>query len=63
MLLKAGKKVRAVGRHPEKAARLAEMGAELAVGDMQDAAFLGAAFTGAEAVLVMIPGDFQAADG
>jgi uncharacterized protein YbjT (DUF2867 family) len=62
MLLKAGKKVRAVLRHPEKAAQLAELGAELAVGDMHDAAFLGDAFAGADAVLVMIPGDMQAAD-
>ncbi|MBL0175627.1 MAG: NAD(P)H-binding protein [Ignavibacteria bacterium] len=62
MLLKAGKKVRAVVRHPEKAARLAELGAELAVGDMHDAAFLGTAFAGADAVLVMIPGDYLAVD-
>ena len=62
LLLKAGKKVRAVARHPEKAAHLAELGAELAVGDMHDAAFLTAAFTGADAVLAMIPGDFTAVD-
>ena len=62
LLLKAGKKVRAVVRHPEKAAHLVELGAELAVGDLHDAEFLTAAFTGADAILTMIPGDYGAAD-
>lgn len=54
-LLAAGKKVRAVVRNPDKAADLQQKGAELAVGQVDDAAFLTKAFEGAKAAYILIP--------
>jgi uncharacterized protein YbjT (DUF2867 family) len=54
-LLKAGKKVRAVARHREKLADLGKAGAEIAVGDVEDAGFVREALGGAEAAYVLIP--------
>lgn len=55
LLLKAGRKVRVVGRHRESLARLTQSGAEAAVGDIENAAFVRQALTGAEAAYVMVP--------
>lgn len=54
--------VRVVGRHAEALAPLAAAGAEVAVGDPADAAFLERAFTGATAAYTMIPPCYGEAD-
>lgn len=56
-LLRAGEQVRVVGRSAERLAELADAGAEPAVGDATDPAFLSAAFRGADAVYAMLPVD------
>jgi uncharacterized protein YbjT (DUF2867 family) len=56
-LLKAGKKVRAIGRSAERLQRLATQGAEPFVCDLTDRTALAIAFTGAEGVYAMIPPD------
>lgn len=55
LLLASGHRVRVVGRQAGSLAPLAAAGAEVAVGDPGDAAFLERAFTGATAVYTMIP--------
>jgi len=61
-LLKTGEKVRAIGRSADKLKALKDAGAETAIGDASDAAFLTKAFTGAEAVYTLLPPDPQASD-
>ena len=65
LLLAGGQKVQVIGRSIERLAGLAKQGAEPAAGDLGDTVFLTRAFTGADAVFVMIPpnyatGDFRA---
>jgi len=62
MLLARGLKVRVVGREAAKLKAFTAKGAEAAVGDMADKAFLTKAFTGAEAVFAIIPPNFGVAD-
>jgi uncharacterized protein YbjT (DUF2867 family) len=57
-LLDAGEKVRAIGRSADRLQPLAARGAEPAVGDIADAAFLTEAFRGADAAYVMVPPDY-----
>jgi uncharacterized protein YbjT (DUF2867 family) len=61
-LLAAGQPVRALGRSEGKLADLAAKGAEVRAGDVADAAFLTAAFTGADAVYTLLPTDKTAPD-
>lgn len=61
-LLGRGKKVRAIGRDASRLASLTQKGAEAFVADVTDAAALTKAFTGAEAVYVMVPPNIGAAD-
>jgi len=61
-LLKAGAKVRAVGRNPERLESLRSKGAEVFIGDTNDASALARAFAGAKAVYAMIPPDIANAD-
>jgi uncharacterized protein YbjT (DUF2867 family) len=61
-LLKAAKKVRILSRSEEKVKELKAAGAEVMIGDSNDAGFLTKAFTGATAVYTMIPPDWTAAD-
>ena len=61
-LLAEGKKVRGIGRSAERLQRLAQKGAEPFVADVTDSQALTRAFQGAEAVYVMIPPDYSAAD-
>ena len=61
-LLAAGKKIRVIGRSPERLRPHRERGAETAVGDAQDAAFLTSAFLGAESVYAMVPPDLTQSD-
>lgn len=55
LLLAAGHPVRVVGRNADALAPLAKAGAEVAAGDVADAAFLERAFTGARAAYTMTP--------
>jgi uncharacterized protein YbjT (DUF2867 family) len=55
LLLKNGKQVRVVGRSEENLRKLKEKGAEIAVGDMCDAAFFSKTLIGADAVYLLIP--------
>jgi uncharacterized protein YbjT (DUF2867 family) len=61
-LLAAGKKVRVLVRDADKAKSLAALGAEVAIGDIGDAAFLTKAFTGATAAYLLIPPKMDSAD-
>jgi uncharacterized protein YbjT (DUF2867 family) len=61
-LLKAGEKVRALGRSESKLAELRGAGAEVRAGDVTDAEFLTNAFRGADAVYTLLPTDRQSAD-
>lgn len=62
ILLERGEKVRVIGRNAVRLQMLVNKGAEAAVGDMKDTAFLARAFTGIDAVFAMIPPDYTAAD-
>jgi len=61
-LLKAGEKVRALGRSETKLAELKRAGAEVLVGNTNDDAFLTKAFRGADAVYTLLPTDPHAPD-
>ncbi len=54
-LLAQGKKVRVVGRNAEKLQEFVSQGAEAAVGDVNDAAFVLKAFENAKAVFCLLP--------
>jgi uncharacterized protein YbjT (DUF2867 family) len=62
LLLKAGEKVRALGRSADKLALLKSAGAEVLTGDATDVAFLTRAFSGADAVHTLLPPDPQSPD-
>jgi uncharacterized protein YbjT (DUF2867 family) len=59
-LLKAGQKVRVLGRSREKLAAI--QGAEALEGDAADAAYLTRAFSGADAVFTLLPPDVRSTD-
>lgn len=61
-LLTHGRKVRVIGRNAGRLKSLNDAGADLAVGDAQDASFLARAFGGAQAVYTMIPSDYATPD-
>jgi uncharacterized protein YbjT (DUF2867 family) len=54
-LLKAGKQVTVIGRSADKLKTFAEKGAKIAVGDLENTAFLTETFQGATAVYAVIP--------
>ena len=62
ILLASGEKIRVVGRSADKLKVFADKGAEIAIGDILDSAFLTTAFTGAKSVFAMIPPDMQTPD-
>ena len=62
-LLAAGLPVRAIVRDVAKGAAWAARGCEVALADISDSAALTRAFTGAEAVFVLLPPTFDPADG
>jgi uncharacterized protein YbjT (DUF2867 family) len=62
LLLENDQKVRAIGRDAKKLAPLAQQGAELAVGNLDDLAYLTAAFTGATAAYLVLPEDLSQPD-
>jgi len=59
-LLAKGEKIRVIGRDAGRLAALVARGAEAAVGDAGDAAFLERAFKGADAVYTLLPPDAAA---
>lgn len=61
-LLKAGERVRALGRSESKLAELKRAGAEVLIGDANDDAFLAKAFRGADAVYTLLPTDPSSPD-
>jgi len=61
-LLAKGQKVRVIGRDAEKLKGFTAKGAEAAVGDLGDRAFLTKTFKGADAVYVLIPPNLGVAD-
>jgi uncharacterized protein YbjT (DUF2867 family) len=61
-LLKAGEKVRALGRSESKLAELKRAGAEVLAGDTNDVVFLAKAFRGADAVYTLLLTDQRARD-
>lgn len=61
-LLAKGKPVRVLVRSADKGKKLAARGAEVAIGDLSDAASLEKAFRGAEGVYLLSPPDAQAKD-
>jgi NAD(P)H dehydrogenase (quinone) len=61
--LGAGQTVRAVVRNPEKAAPWVKMGCDLAVADVLEAEALAKAFSGVEALFVLVPPLFDPGDG
>lgn len=61
-LLAAGKTVTIVSRDASKAQALVEKGANLAVGDLHDTAFLSKTFEGATAVYTLIPPKWDVQD-
>ncbi len=60
-LLNEGKKVRVVGRSVEKLQPLADKGAEVFIGSLEDESAMTKAFAGATAVYAMIPPNMAAA--
>ena len=62
ILLDEGETVRVIGRSPERLQPLLDQGAEAAVGDVSDVAFLTDAFKGAEAVFALVPPNYAADD-
>lgn len=62
-LLASNRRVRAVVRDTGKAASWAALGCEIALADIDDAAALSSAFSGAEAVFILVPPVFDPAPG
>ncbi|HEY2584997.1 MAG TPA: NmrA family NAD(P)-binding protein, partial [Tepidisphaeraceae bacterium] len=62
-LLKSGHAVRAVVRDPRKGAAWGDLGCEVAVADMNDAAALTAAFSGTAGAFVLLPPVFDPSPG
>jgi len=60
ILLRKGEKVRVIGRDAARLQQYVNRGAEAAVGDLQDTAFLTGAFRGVNAVFAMIPPNYTA---
>jgi len=61
-LIQKGHQVTVISSSPERQPDIEALGAAPAIGSVKDAAFLKAAFTGADAVYAMVPPDFTAPD-
>ena len=61
-LLQAGHAVTVISSQPAKRPVIEALGASAAIGSVQDADFLAATFSGADAVYVMVPPNFAAPD-
>ena len=62
-LLSAGQPVRAVVRSVDKGLRWAQQGCEVALAEVDDAQAMAQAFSGAEAVFIMLPSNFDPSPG
>jgi len=62
ILLDKGEKVKVIGRSAERLKPFVDHGAEAAVGDVSDTAFLTNTFKGADAVFALIPPNYAADD-
>jgi len=60
ILVKAGHQVTIVSSKKEKTAEIQTLGAKAAIGSVEDVAFLGSTFAGADAVYTMVPPNFAA---
>ncbi|MGG7664756.1 SDR family oxidoreductase [Dyadobacter sp. BHUBP1] len=61
-LVKAGHQVVVISSNANKKEQIESLGAEAAIGSVQDAAFLASAFKGGDIAYLMIPSDFSLAD-
>lgn len=61
-LIEKGQHVSIISSHHERKAHIESLGATALIGSVDDADFLKAAFTGADAVYTMVPPDYHAAD-
>ena len=61
-LLRAGQRVRVIGRSADRLRAFVDRGAEPVVGNATDPAVLAAAFSGADAAYAMVPPDYSAPD-
>ena len=61
-LLSRGQKIRCIARNVGKLDELVGKGTEIAVGSLEDTAFLTKAFSSADAVFAMIPPNYTAPD-
>jgi len=62
ILLEKGEKVRVIGRSADRLRQFVDKGAEAAVGNLKESAFVTRAFKGADAVFAMIPPDHAVTD-
>jgi NAD(P)H dehydrogenase (quinone) len=62
-LLAQGERIRAIVRSPEKATRWRELGADVAVADVDNADALASAFEDVDGVFLMVPPNFAPAPG
>jgi uncharacterized protein YbjT (DUF2867 family) len=60
ILLSKGKKVKVIGRNPDRLKILKEKGAEIESGELNDSFFLSKTFRGAEAIYAMVPPNLSA---
>jgi uncharacterized protein YbjT (DUF2867 family) len=61
-LLKAGHEVVVISSNPSKKDQIESLGAQAAIGSVQDDAFLETAFQGGDVAYLMVPSDFSLAD-
>jgi uncharacterized protein YbjT (DUF2867 family) len=61
-LIKAGHSVTVVSSNPERKARIESMGAEPAIGTVEDVGFLTGIFKGADALFTMVPPNYTGSD-
>ncbi|PWU13562.1 MAG: hypothetical protein C5B49_14480 [Bdellovibrio sp.] len=62
LLIAQKQKIRVIVRNEKKGLSWSKSGAEVAIGDLNDEAFLTRAFKGAKGAFVLIPPDFTATD-
>ena len=62
ILISAGHQITVISSNPDKAAAIEAIGAQAAIGSVEDEAFLTTAFAGADAVYTMVPPNYGAKD-
>lgn len=61
-LIQKGHTVTVISHSPERQEDIEALGADAAIGSLQDADFLASTFTGADAVFALIPPNFSVPD-